>query len=76
MKSKTEHIIIRMFFNLNFRYLKSNEPKLENEVEDECENSGTSGDEIWGTPTSGDLDDNISPSFYEGRRCSVGFLLL
>ncbi|KAK5649320.1 hypothetical protein RI129_000349 [Pyrocoelia pectoralis] len=54
------------------RYLKSGEGKEENGEEDECENSGaTSGEEIWGTPTSGDMDDPLS-SNYDTKRSPNG----
>ncbi|XP_031338107.1 uncharacterized protein LOC116167013 isoform X2 [Photinus pyralis] len=54
------------------RYLKSGDSKEENGEEDECENSGaTSGEEIWGTPTSGDMDDPLS-SNYDTKRSPNG----
>ncbi|VEN63141.1 unnamed protein product [Callosobruchus maculatus] len=49
------------------RYLKSSDNPLNGEDQQEEETSGgTSGEEIWGTPTSGEMDDNLSP--YEDRQ--------
>lgn len=38
------------------------------EGQDEETSGGTSGEDIWGTPTSGDLDDPISSPIYDDRR--------
>ncbi|KAF5289494.1 hypothetical protein FQA39_LY15049 [Lamprigera yunnana] len=54
------------------KYLKAAEDKNEVCDEDDCENSGaTSGEDIWGTPTSGDMDDPISLN-YDTRRSPNG----
>ncbi|KAK4881061.1 hypothetical protein RN001_004380, partial [Aquatica leii] len=54
------------------RYLKAAEEKHEIGDDEDCENSGaTSGEEIWGTPTSGDMDDPLSAN-YDIRRSPNG----
>ncbi|KAJ8920462.1 hypothetical protein NQ315_005330 [Exocentrus adspersus] len=52
------------------RYLKSSNKILNGEDQQEEETSGaTSGEEIWGTPTSGgELDDNLNSPGYEGKQ--------
>ncbi|XP_050293542.1 uncharacterized protein LOC126734076 [Anthonomus grandis grandis] len=51
------------------RYLKSSEDRVNGEENQEEETSGgTSGEEIWGTPTSGeDLDDTAYSPNYDGK---------
>lgn len=50
------------------RYLKASEINGGNLDEDECETSGaTSGEEIWGTPTSGGEIEELSSPNYDGK---------
>ncbi|KAF5307360.1 hypothetical protein FQR65_LT07077 [Abscondita terminalis] len=54
------------------RYLKTSNDGNDDADDEDCENSGaTSGEEIWGTPTSGDMDDPLS-SNYDIRRSPNG----
>ncbi|KAJ8954990.1 hypothetical protein NQ318_000422 [Aromia moschata] len=52
------------------RYLRSSGDSVNGEDQQEEETSGaTSGEEIWGTPTSGgELDDNLNSPCYEGKQ--------
>lgn len=53
-----------------FRYIRSTDNHINGEDQQEEETSGaTSGEEIWGTPTSGEMDDTPnSPRSYEGKQ--------
>ncbi|XP_019769503.2 uncharacterized protein LOC109543981 isoform X2 [Dendroctonus ponderosae] len=52
------------------RYLKSPEELKVNgdEAQEEETSGGTSGEEVWGTPTSGDLDDPLCSPSFEGKQ--------
>ncbi|XP_074034007.1 protostome-specific GEF isoform X2 [Leptinotarsa decemlineata] len=52
------------------RYLRSPENHVNGDDQQEEETSGaTSGEEIWGTPTSGgEMDDNLNSPSYEGKQ--------
>ncbi|XP_044757092.1 uncharacterized protein LOC123315465 [Coccinella septempunctata] len=52
------------------RYLKSSENHINGEeVQEEETSGGTSGEEIWGTPTSGgEFDDMMNSPTYEGKQ--------
>ena len=64
------------FLIVDFRYLKTAEATVNGEDLQEDETSGaTSGEEIWGTPTSGgEMEDPLSSPNYEGKQsvwCSI-----
>ncbi|CAG9817963.1 unnamed protein product [Phaedon cochleariae] len=51
------------------RYLRAADQPVNGEDQQEEETSGaTSGEEIWGTPTSGDMDDNLNSPSYEDKQ--------
>lgn len=56
-----------------FRYLKSSENHINGEeVQEEETSGGTSGEEIWGTPTSGgEFDDMMNSPNYEGKQSVI-----
>ncbi|KAJ8935939.1 hypothetical protein NQ314_012560 [Rhamnusium bicolor] len=56
--------------NIDIVYLRSSENPMNGEDQQEDETSGaTSGEEIWGTPTSGgELDDTLNSPNYEGKQ--------
>jgi hypothetical protein len=63
-------ILLLTYFRFRLRYLKTAEATVNGDDMQEDETSGaTSGEEIWGTPTSGgEMDDPLSSPNYEGKQ--------